>query len=1214
MPISSSEIAQLNGAYQQQYSQQAQFAAQMSQGNIYGGGGPMMGGSMGSGMQGDQLMSRGMNRAAGIGVPLAAAGMSLMGLDPFSIGLKAGGLASASGMGMAGAIGVGAGVALPLMAGMGAAKYAGSQMMEGASQQSNLNQTLRSSFNFRNSAGGQGFQRADMTEIGSMVRDMSGQFGPGGEITGFKELTSLAGKMGTMGFAQGVRDVKEFSAKFKEMVTTLKGMAKDLGTTLEGAMEFAQAAKGSGVFGMGNMAKFTGSVRGSAVAGGLAVSEVTGAASIGSQIARSIGGLGKQGAGAGIRTIGQIGTAQQMGVLSEEDIYNVTGLTGAEGRQAYAASSMQKAGSFLQSGRGRRTLAAIAGKNGTLDEEGVQELLAGGMDIGETMRRDNKMKTTVGRANFIRNEGRLRGAALERIGGFLPALQLKEWAESKGVDINNMDDRSMLFAQRQLGMGRDEVDQAVKMANALPQIARRMQASQQDDSYLQKIAQEHKQQGIEGVEQRFKQAQERINGKMQEAGQNLFNSGSEALDRWINKMTGTYEHVMTEKADNAFRNMKWGGNDREVALTMGGGASPFGSGDPAKQASMSTRDFFGGSGEKLRQAMGYTEGSLIYGKTMAQKYKEAGYNIKEGSQADLQKSLLEASQTAEGAQRLNDKLGEADGDLTATLRREYVGKMAGLSGQARVEAVKNVLEEQAKAGNKSAQNMLANFGKGAGEQAASVNTLEQQLGISDKSLLSANSATPEGGTGGGGFAPGQREKDFADKLYGSQNQTLGRTLGGVAGGVLGMGMPVAAMAGAWLGGKLQSSISGDDAKRGAFGKYMTSDEAQSRAFDLFGGSGKKAAIDTQIKMQNELMDLQQSHQETSGRATGIATQLAAQEYMKLKGKYPDGKIPEEELKKLTDTYGSYGIDTKEKLDAAYNVTLEAARSQNSEVNREEALRVRTRAKGEQKKMKDLGLTEIDPKTGKSKLVEGLSKEGAAAVEIMQQSLGLEASYSGTEQERRGIGEKQRMGIEALANLSEKERAKIATNAAGTELGSTMATINADEKRIARGLKRGNLTQTALGGLGLSLSKEDMKTMNLKDESSQKRLEAFMLEQLGGKDISEGAKEALQSKIHRLTGAIKGKNVAEGALAYESIQGDQAVQDQQKKKQDEQEDQNPAVREAKKQTSILEKMLKFQGMTASEISELNDKAQAGSAEDTGGGGGSFHNAPNKGRTP
>jgi hypothetical protein len=810
------------------------------------------------------------------------------------------------------------------------------------------------------------------------------------------------------------------------------------------------------------------------------------------------------------------------------------------------------------------------------------------MDIGETMRRDNKMKTTVGRANFIRNEGRLRGAAMERIGAFLPALQLKEWAESKGVDINNMDDRSMLFAQRQLGMGRDEVDQAVKMANALPAIARRMQNSAQDDTYFQKVAQDRKQQGLEGVQQRFDQAKERINNKMQAAGQNLFNSGSEAIDRWINKLTGTYEHVMTEKADNAFRNMKFGGNDRDVAATMGGGSSPF-RGDPSGQVGMSTKDFFGGAGEGLRQALGYTEGSLLHGKTMAQKYKEAGYNIKEGSQGELQKSLLQANEVAEGSQRTNKAFTDPDAQLTGVIRDAYVGKLASLKGSERVGAVREILAKQAKEGNEGAQQMLKTFdASSSGEQAAAVNSLEQAAGIADKALLSENSAVPEGALGAGGN-PGGRGRAYANKLLGDQDQTLGSFLGGAAGGVF--GVPAGAV-GSWLGGKLQSSLNGDDARRSALGTYMTSEKAQSRVFDLFGGSGQKAATDARMRAENELMEFAQNKQSTSGDAVGVASQLAAQEYGQLKLKYPDGKIPDSEIKKLTDKYGANTIDSKDKLENAYTVTLQAAREQNSEVRKEESMRVRTRAKGEQKKMEELGLNAIDPKTGKSKLVEGLSKEGEAAVQRMQEGLGLEASWNGSDEGRARIGKTERQGMEALANLSEKERAKIATNAAGTDLGSTMATINADEKRIARGLKRGQTTQTALGGLGLSISKEDMKNMNFKDDASQKRLEAFMLENLGGKGLEEGAKEALQGKISKYTAALKGKKVGDAALAFESIQGDQAVQDQQKKKQDEDENKNPQVRLQKDTNKLLEQMVKYAGHTAAEIAQMNANDKMG----------------------
>jgi hypothetical protein len=389
MPLSSSEIAAMNGAWQQSAMQQQQYGSQIGQGaGIYGGG-------YQSGARGDALMASGLNRASAIGAPIASAAFGMMGGSPMMAGIAGAGSALWGGAGIGGAAmagGMASLGAIPMMIAGGAAAYVGSQMMAGAGQQQDLNNTLRSSYNFRNSQGGSGFNRGEMGSIGSMIRDMSGQFGPGGEITGFHELTQLAGRMNSMGLAQGVKDVKDFSAKFKEMVTSLKHMATDLGTTLDGAMEFAAAAKQSGIFGAKNAANYASAARQTAVAGGLAISEVTAAGSIGSQIVRSVGGLGRQGANAGMKTIGQIGSAVQMGILTEEDIYNATGLTGAEGRQAYSTSMMQKTASFLQSGKGRRMIASMAGKDGTLDENSVQEFLSGGMSISETKRLDNRMK------------------------------------------------------------------------------------------------------------------------------------------------------------------------------------------------------------------------------------------------------------------------------------------------------------------------------------------------------------------------------------------------------------------------------------------------------------------------------------------------------------------------------------------------------------------------------------------------------------------------------------------------------------------------------------------------------------------------------------------------------------------------------------------------------------------------------------------------------
>ena len=553
----------MNGAWAQATSQRMTYGAQISQGDVYGGG------YSSNGARGDALMASGLNRAGAIGAPIASAAFGMMGGSPAMAGIAGAGSALWGGAGLGGAAMAGSVAALgalPMMAAGTMAGYAGSQMMAGAGQQSDLNNTLRSSYNFRNSQGGSGFNRGEMSSIGSMIRDMSGSFGPGGEVTGFHELTQLAGRMNSMGLAQGVKDVKDFSAKFKEMVTSLKHMATDLGTTLEGAMEFAAAAKQSGVFGMKGATAFAANARQAAVSGGLAVSEVTAAAYTGSQISRSIGGLGKQGMNAGMNTIARIGAELKMGVLTEEDIYNVTGLTGAEGQQAYATSQMSKTASFLQSGKGRRMIASMAGKDGTLDENAVQEFLAGGMDIPETRRLDNKMKSQVGKANFIRNEGRLRGAVMERFGGNPQTLQMIQWAQGKGININDDSDRAMLFAQRQLGLGRDDADNMVKEARALPQVMEYQRQSAIKDNEQKQFAMLAKGKGIEGVKQRFDQAKEEINNKLQSVGQNVFNAGSEYVESFLNKLVDHYVETQSANIDDAFHAMMGGGRSGRLAM------------------------------------------------------------------------------------------------------------------------------------------------------------------------------------------------------------------------------------------------------------------------------------------------------------------------------------------------------------------------------------------------------------------------------------------------------------------------------------------------------------------------------------------------------------------------------------------------------------------------------------------------------------------------
>lgn len=500
-----------------------------------------------------------MSRGGAIGRPMLSGAMGMLGLDPMSLGLRAGMGAWSSGAGVLGAGMAGMGVAAGVgIIGAGAA-YAGNQMYSGAQQQLMLNQSLRG-FNFQNHQGGMGFTSNQGFQIGNQLRSMSHEFGPSGEVATFGELSRLATNMGRMGFANNVRSVSEFKDKFKEMVDTLKKVATDMGSSLEEAQKFVQSMRGSGIFRTADQLKMSAGTRLAATAGGLAMSEVTGMANIGSQISRSVGGLGRSGAFGGMKTIEQIGLAQRVGAISDEDIYNATGLYGAEGRQAMATAQMQQSARFLSTGRGRRFLASVSGKDGNLDEASAMEYLMGGdVTTGRTMEMAHRNLAGVGRANFIRNEGRLRGAALEKFGGLAQSMVYQQWLSSRGYDPSTMDDKSMLAFQRFSGMGRDEADLAIKQINALPQMMREMQKSESMMGYADELNKHRKTHGIEGLKRKFEQTQEHINGALQKAGSDILRAGSETIAKWFNKTMDTYERSAVEDLHETLQAIKLGG-------------------------------------------------------------------------------------------------------------------------------------------------------------------------------------------------------------------------------------------------------------------------------------------------------------------------------------------------------------------------------------------------------------------------------------------------------------------------------------------------------------------------------------------------------------------------------------------------------------------------------------------------------------------------------
>lgn len=503
--------------------------------------------AMQPGLHGDMMAGQVMSRGAAIGGPLLSGAQTLLGLDPLSLGMRAGMGMWRGGAGLLGAGAVGMGVMSgAAILGTGAA-YAGHQMMTGAQQQLGLNHALRTNFNHMNSQGTLGFTTGQGFQIGASLRSMTGAMGPGGEVVGFDELSRLASNMGRMGMAQNVRTVSDFKDKFKEMVKTMTKIAQDMGSTMEEAQKFANTMKNSGIFKSADQLRMSAGMRQVAAAGGLAMSEVTGMAGIGSQISRSIGGLGRAGAFAGVRTMEQIGLAQRVGAISEEDIYNATGMTGGEGRQALGAAQLQQSARFISSRRGRYFLASIADKDGNINEEAAMEYLTGGgVTTGRTQQLAKQNLSGIGRFNFVRNEGRLRGAALERFGGMMQAMVYQQWLAGKHYDPSAMSDKGMIAFQRYTGMGRDEADLMIKQINALPEMAQEMQRAKGQLAYSDANARKLQNSGMVGLKRKFEAVRERVQNKMQAAGARILSAGSNDLAGWFNSTMGIYESNASE--------------------------------------------------------------------------------------------------------------------------------------------------------------------------------------------------------------------------------------------------------------------------------------------------------------------------------------------------------------------------------------------------------------------------------------------------------------------------------------------------------------------------------------------------------------------------------------------------------------------------------------------------------------------------------------------
>lgn len=757
------------------------------------------------------LAGKAFNAIGAVGAPLGGLALGMMGMDPMSLGMKAFGGARGLGMGFAAAGGLGLatfGLGTAAMAGVG---YVGGQLQAGAQQQQQFMMGMQRSFNFMTSQG-QGFNNHQLGVMGGGLRQMSGQIGPQGQMVGFEELSHLAQNMGKMGMTSGTQDVASFTQNFKKMLQTVKHIATELGGSLQEAQQTMAGLRNSGVFKGNDQMKIASEIRNFSVGGGLSTGELSQAANFGSQVSRAIGGRGGAGAFAGIRTLGSVGVAVASGVLSDEDIYNATGLRGNEGKQAFASAQLQGAAAWLKGGRGRRFVASLAGSNGTLDAQSIMDWQNGGMGTGRTMENAHRNLNGVGRADFIRNEGRLRGEALAAFGGNLPAMALQQWAESKGIDIHNMDDRNMIFAQRQLGMDRDMVSNAVKMLDGMPEMLRHQKWSARNDALKTEMAQHSRTSGVEGAKRKLEEAREHVQNKLQGTGQQLYTDMVNHIDSWLQETSGRIARQASEEIDRTYEGLRKGQGGNMASTLFGTGPSKRVA--SAQGSSRTTK--FDNSGMTLEL---FNKGSL-FGVSMNDKMKKAGYDLSgAGSDKELQGALANAQDFYRGSQiGGNEDVRKMGAGASSLIQRLYAEGVGEKKGAARQSALVESLTKEAMGGNKQARELLAQLTKegtsrGQGNNLAS---LEAGAGIAEEQRIGANAALPAGaGSLSGGIGESERVrrlggggKSYSDAVLGQLGKIAGYEEGkGLLGNLTGMGKTLGVKTGLALATGGASAIS-----------------------------------------------------------------------------------------------------------------------------------------------------------------------------------------------------------------------------------------------------------------------------------------------------------------------------------------------------------------------------------------------------------------------
>jgi len=470
------------------------------------------------------------------------------------------------------------------------------QMFRGLQEQQMVNSALQQSFSFQGTAG-RGFSGGQQAQIGQFLQGTAQR----DVFASLPELTRLVQGGAEMGHFQAVRDVQQFKQRFNTMLSSLREISRTLGTTLEEAQQFTKQMQQIGVFSPGAQTQMAQQLSGMSLTSGIGMNQLAQfGGQFGNVMNRAVGAERGMAARAGVGVLGGIGTAARQGLISEQQIYEATGMSGLAGRQALGQTLMGANARFLRRGAGNISVAAFVDPStGQIDTSRLNQYMSGQIGRGEMgqMARQN-IAQMGGAAEWQANRGAYRAKFMESTQGLGPLALMM------GVMPDNIRDdptRSRLWLKRRTGMSMSEIDALMPMIQNFPQMMQEREEDQNVARRQQQYRRWAEERGPAGMKRKFqKRMEEFTSGSFKDFSKNLQQGIEEEITRMVDETYGVYEEYLSAQGAERFKQEIRRGSPGQTRQELIGLA---GSGRAARTLA-EMRATAPTSGERLRGGLG----------------------------------------------------------------------------------------------------------------------------------------------------------------------------------------------------------------------------------------------------------------------------------------------------------------------------------------------------------------------------------------------------------------------------------------------------------------------------------------------------------------------------------------------------------------------------------------------------------------------------------